>query len=94
MTTATQSLKDHDRVDYCEGDACPEHGTECKKSYTFGSTMSAETDVCVFRGCGCAVAIRHDPVGTLKSVATWHTSYNNASGVGRLHAMEAAAKYR
>lgn len=91
---AKMKLKNHDRVDYYEAEECPVHDTPHKKTYTFGSTMSAETDVCVFRGCKCAVAIRHDPVGTLEAVATWHTTYNDATGVAKLHAMLAAAKYR
>jgi hypothetical protein len=89
MKTATQKT-----VDFVEGDTCPEHGTSHKKTYTFGSSMSAETNVCVFKGCRCAVAIQHDPVGTYPSVATLCDSYDSASGVGRLHAMQAAAKYR
>ena len=93
MQTASQ-IAEHTRIEFYEGDACPVHGTEHKKTYHFGSTMSAETDVCVFRGCQCAVAIRHDPVGTLNSTPTYHTSYGAASGVGRLHAMDSAAKYR
>lgn len=87
-------MKDHTTVEWNESDTCPVHGTEHRKTYTFGSSMSAETEVCVFRGCRCAVALRHDPVGTYQSVATYHTSYDSASGVGRLHALEAAAKYR
>ena len=56
--------------------------------------MSAETDVCTFRGCRCAVAIKHDPVGTYQSVAVYCIDYDTASGIGRLHSMQAAAKYR
>jgi hypothetical protein len=93
MKTAT-AISEHTRIEFFEGDCCPVHENAHKKTYHFGSSMSAETDVCVFRGCGCAVAIRHDPIGTLKSTATYHETYGNASGVGRLHAMEAAAKYR
>jgi Zn-dependent M28 family amino/carboxypeptidase len=88
-------MKDHDQVnEYSEGDNCPVHDTACKKTYTFGSTMSAETDVCVFHGCRCAVAVRHDPIGILPGVATWHPTYNDATGVGRLHSAMASAKYR
>ena len=76
------------------GDRCPCHATPFKKIYTFGSSMTAETEVTVFRGCRCAVAVRHDPIGVLRSTATLCASYSEASGVGRLHAMEAAARYR
>jgi len=91
---ALQTIKAHDQVAYDAGDCCPVHGGAFKKLYTFGSTMSAETEVCVFHGCRCAVAIKHDPVGTYASEATWHPSYDDASGVGRLRAAMAAAKYR
>lgn len=88
-------LKNHDHVDgYGDGDACPRHDSESKKTYTFGSTMSAETTVTVFHGCKCAVAVRHDPVGTYQSVASYHTNYNDATGVAHLHAQGASAKYR
>lgn len=88
------TLQQTNVLEFSEGDACPKHGTEHKKTYTFGSSMSAETDVCVFRGCRCAVAIQHDPIGVLPSVAKLCDSYDDAHGVGRLHAMMAAAKYR
>jgi hypothetical protein len=88
-------MNEHDTVESFDvGDACPVHRSPFKKRYTFGSTLSAETDVCVFKGCRCAVAVSHDPVGILRSVATYHASYDSASGVGRLRAMDAAAKYR
>ena len=91
MLTATE-IKEMSEVEF--EDCCPVHGGEVKKTYTFGSTMSAETDVHVFHGCKCAVSESHDPVGTYPSVARYHESYSNASGVGRLRAMDAAAKYR
>lgn len=82
-------------TNYCEGESlCPVHQTSHRKTYTFGSTLSAETDVVTFRGCKCAVAIAHDPVGTYPSRVTYHTSYESAAGLGRLRAMDAAAKYR
>jgi hypothetical protein len=88
-------VKDHTTIDFDEGnDRCPVHGSNIRKRYDFGSSMSAETEVFVFKGCRCAIAVRHDPVGTLRSVATYHTNYDSASGVGRLHALEAIAKYR
>lgn len=76
------------------GDACPVHGTPHRKIYTFGSTMTAETEVCTFRGCQCAVSISHDPVGTYPSIAKWNSSYSNAAGHGKLNAMMWAAKLR
>lgn len=86
-------MQDHDRIeDY--NDVCPVHGGDVKKRYGFGSSMTGETDVYVFTTCRCAVAVRHDPVGTYESTATYHTSYDNASGVGKLHAMTMGAKYR
>ena len=87
---------DHDTIkEFDEGDVCPNHvNSHHKKTYEFGSTMSAQTDVCVFDRCKCAVSISRDPIGILPSVARYHTSYNNASGVGRLRALDAAAKYR
>ena len=90
------TLPDFHRLDpsYDAGDPCPVHGTPHRKTYTFGSTLSGETDVSMFRGCQCATAIRHDPVGTLRSTASYHTSYAGAAGVGTLHKMEMAAKYR
>jgi hypothetical protein len=92
-TTQTQpELKEHSVIEF--DDRCPCHGNKLKKQYTFGSTMTAETTVSVFYGCQCAVAERHDPIGILPNVASYHKSYANASGVGRLHALEAAAKYR
>ncbi len=94
-TMQTAKLIEHASLpEFSEGCDCPKHGTAHKKTYTFGSTMSAETSVCVFYGCKCAVAVRHDPVGTYDSSATYHTSYDNATGVGRLHAAMASAKYR
>jgi len=84
MTTTCENLKDHTILNDYQ-DCCPVHGCECKKEYTFGSSMSAETTVAVFSGCQCAVAVRHDPIGTLDSVVSYHTSYRNASGVGALH---------
>jgi len=92
MKTLIQ-LDENARVDEFD-DCCPVHGGGIKKTYTFGSTMSAETDVSVFRGCQCAVAVRHDPIGILRSAASYHKSFNSASGVGKLHAAMAAAKYR
>ena len=76
------------------GNECPIHGTPHRKMYTFGSTMTAETDVCTFQGCQCAVSISHDPCGTYPSVAKWNSSYANASGHGKLNAKLWAAKFR
>lgn len=88
-------MTNHTVVDgWYEGDECPVHGTEHRKTYTFGSTMSAETSVCTFTGCRCAMAVSHDPVGTYPSVAKYHDSYAGATGQGKLHAAMAAAKYR
>ena len=82
-------LPDHD-----ETDPCPVHGGNLRKIYTYGSTMSGETDVCTFIGCRCAVSIKHDPVGTYPASVMYHDSFSAAEGRGRLHAMECAAKYR
>ncbi|KKN16589.1 hypothetical protein LCGC14_0974290 [marine sediment metagenome] len=88
-------MKDFTTLDHHDtGDPCPVHDTPYRKVYTFGSQMSGETEVCTFRGCRCAVSIKHDPVGTYPASIAYHTSYNSASGRGRLHAMEMAAKYR
>lgn len=76
-----------------DGDNCPVHDTPHRNTYTYGSTMSGETDVCIFKGCRCAVSIKHDPAGG-DSSAMYHTRYTYASGRGLLHAMECAAKYR
>ncbi len=77
-----------------EGDPCPVHNKPHRKIYTFGSTMTGETDVCTFRGCGCAVSIKHDPVGTYPASIMYHDHFGSASGRGRLHAQLCAAKYR
>ncbi|MGA2068323.1 MAG: hypothetical protein ABSG86_25345 [Thermoguttaceae bacterium] len=89
-------LADHQEIPWSEDKAmrCPVHGGAFRKIYTYGSTMSAETDVVAFRGCGCAVSIAHDPVGTYPSVARYHRAFAGAAGLGRLRAMDAAAKYR
>lgn len=79
--------------DFDDGDPCPVHGSPHRKIYMFGSTMSGETEVCTFRGCKCAVSIKHSPAG-FGSSAMYHTSYDEAAGRGKLHAMEMAAKYR
>lgn len=87
-------MKDFDLIDHEDGDPCPVHDTPHRKIYTYGSTMSGETDVCTFRGCGCAVSIKHDPMGTYPPSIAYHTTFAVASGRGRLHAMRMAAKYR
>ena len=79
-------MNDYDRLDnQSASDPCPSCGTQSRKTYTFGSSLSAETDVVVFAGCDCAVAIRHDPIGTYPSVASYHPSYEQAAGVAVLH---------
>ena len=90
------TLRDGDDVSdrFDIGDDCPVHGTTFKKSYTFGSTMTAETEVCTFAGCRCAVAISHDPVGTYPGVAKYCESYGSAAGRGTLNAKLWAAKLR
>lgn len=80
-------------INHEQGRSCPVHGTPHRKIYTFGSTMSGETEVCTFSGCGCAVSMKHHPAGCDTSIM-YHDNYNDASGRGRLHAMECAAKYR
>ena len=87
-------LEEYDVIEYHDsGDPCPVHKTEFRKMYTFGSTMSAETEVCIFKGCKCAVSLAHHPAGC-ETVARYHTSFNSASGVGRLRAADWAAKLR
>ncbi len=97
-TNMNANLTSGERIDgaefECSNHRCPCHGSPFRKMYTFGSTMSAETEVYTFTGCGCAVSDRHDPVGTYPSVTTYHATYGEASGTGRLHGMMAAAKYR
>ena len=80
--------------DFDAGDACPAHNTPHRRIYTFGSTMSGETEVCTFKGCQCAISIKHDPVGTYDASVMYHDNFSDASGRGKLHAMECAAKYR
>lgn len=99
MTETTQTRKDgtmndHTKLSHHEpGSPCPQHNTPHREIYDFGSTMSGQTEVCTFRGCKCAVSIKHDPVGTYPASAMYHTSYNSASGRARLHAQMMAAKY-
>lgn len=81
-------------IDHEQGDDCPAHGTPRRKIYTYGSTMTGETEVCTFRGCRCAVSIKHDPAGTYDASVMYHDNFADAAGRGRLHAMECAAKYR
>ncbi len=91
-------MESHTRIDSqefeCSDHKCPCHKTAFRKMYTYGSTMSAETDVYTFTGCGCAVSIRHDAGGFYPSVATYHETYDEARGAGRFHAALAADKYR
>lgn len=75
-------------------DCCPVHGGPVKREYTYGSDYSARTDVCVFEGCRCAVAVAHDPIGVLPASYTYCTDFDSAAGIGRLRAASAAAKYR
>ena len=92
--TSTKTIESYDELqDFDAGDDCPAHRTPHRKIYTFGSTMSGETEVCTFKGCKCAVSIKHHPAG-FDSSAMYHDNFNDASGRGRLHAMECAAKYR
>lgn len=77
-----------------DDETCPRHGGPVRKCYTFGSTMSAETDVYTFHGCRCAVSVQHDPVGTYAPSVYIHDSYRDAAGTGTLASMMAAAKYR
>jgi len=91
-------MESHTKIDTHDfensGHKCPCHRTSFRKIYTHGSTMSAETDVYTFVGCQCAVAVRHDSGGFYPSVATYHKTYGEASGTGRLHAALTADKYR
>jgi hypothetical protein len=95
MSIATVILENYAVVEeFSEGDACPVHGTKHRKTYTFGSTMSAETEACTFTGCRCTVAIKHDPCGCLPSEAVYCEDFDTARGIGKLRAMDAAIKYR
>lgn len=72
--------------------ACPQHNTPLRKVYTFGSCYSAETLVSTFKGCKCAVAEQHDPIGILPTVVTYHDNFASAGGVGKLRASDWAIK--
>lgn len=88
------TLIEYDAVeDYVDGDPCPVHETPFRKAYTYGSTMTAETEVCVFRGCGCAIRISHDS-RAFQAVPKYHGNFDEAAGNGRLNAMIGAAMYR
>ena len=86
-------MQDCTKVNYEPGRSCPAHGKPFRKLYTFGSSMSAETEVYTFHGCPCAVSVKHDPVGILRASVMYHRTYAGAAGRGRLHAMDAAARY-
>ena len=90
MTTATR-LKNHDTLEAAP-DECPMHGGEVRKIYRFGAYEDSE--VRVYNGCKCAVCERLDPVGILPAAVTFHTSYNDAHGVAKLHALMMNAKWR
>lgn len=79
--------------DFDLGDECPVHGTKYRKIYTYGSTMTGETEVSTFIGCKCAVSVIHDPVGTCDSAARYHTTFGEASGRAVLHRELCRAKY-
>lgn len=80
-------------LDWDEGDSCPNHpASSHKKLYDFGSSWSGEAGVCVFKGCGCAVSILHNPAGGHSS-AMYNDNYNAASGRARLHVMICKEKF-
>lgn len=91
-------MNDYDEVDRDfdpdDDSTCPVHKTAIRKVYTFGSRRSAETEVCVFKGCKCAVAIWHDPIGGILTKATYHTTFASAGGVGKLRASDWAVKLK
>jgi hypothetical protein len=98
ITIWGQIITEHSQLDQwqsetpqCDCCKCPVHATPHKKMYTFGSSMSGETEVHTFKGCQCAIAERHGLIG---SATTYHTSYNSASGVGVFHREMCKAKYR
>jgi hypothetical protein len=62
--------------------------------YTFGSTMSAETEVYVFPCCYRAVSVAHDPIGVLPAVIRTHDNYSEAAGVGRIRVADWKVKLR
>jgi len=86
-------VKDYGAIEHEPGSPCPVHGTPHSRIYTFGSSMSGETEVCTFRGCRCAVSIKHDPIGTYPPSVRYHATYAAAAGRGRLHAAEMAVRY-
>lgn len=79
--------------DFIDGDKCPVHGTPHRKVYTFGSGMTTETDVCTFRGCKCAVVLRHDCCGVLQFDPIYCTDFDTASGYGVLRREDARARF-
>jgi hypothetical protein len=88
------TLVEYDAVeDYVDGDPCPVHETPFRKAYVYGSKMTIETEVCVFRGCGCAIRISENP-GAFQSVPKYHGNFDGAAGEGRFHAMQGAVKFR
>ncbi len=92
QTSTTIPENQPELAGFADGDPCPVHGTAFRKLYTFGSSMTAETDVCTFHGCRCAVAIPHDPVGTLHLSAVYCRTYDAAAGIGRMRAMDWSAR--
>lgn len=94
MTRKTlTNLENMTGSDFEAGDACPVHGTPHRKVYTFGSSMSTETEVCTFKGCRCAVAVRHDCCGVLQFDPIYCTSYESAAGVGILRREDTKARF-
>ena len=62
-------------------DLCPQHNTEVKKEYSFGSSEDAR--VYTFSGCKCAIFHSFE--------STYHQSYKQASGQGKMQSARMSA---
>lgn len=91
MTTTFIKANDY-LTNWCES-ACPRHGFEIRKSYSFGKY--ADATVYTFKGCDCAVCVNEAslligvPTG---HEFTMHDSYAQASGRARLISASEAVK--
>lgn len=73
------------------GMKCPEHGTKVKKIYSYGKYRDA--DVYTFKGCKCAVAQQHDPVGQYQYQPTYTTSFDDAAAIAKFSKAVQGATY-
>ena len=78
---------------YYPGDNCPKHGSKFRKIYTYGSSMTGESEVTTYHGCKCAICTKHDPVGTYPAVSELFTTYSEAASQATFFKMRCAAKY-